>query len=37
LGDCFAYALAKVEQCPILTLDEDFRGIDVDVVMPDRA
>lgn len=29
LGDCFAYALARAEQCPILTLDEDFRAVDV--------
>ena len=34
LGDCFAYALARAEQCPILTLDEDFRGVDVAVVIP---
>ena len=32
LGDCFAYALAKVERCPILTLDRDFRSVDVPVV-----
>ena len=24
LGDCFAYALAVQEDCPILTLDKDF-------------
>ncbi len=34
LGDCFAYALARVENCPILTLDEDFRAVDVPVVLP---
>ncbi|MGB7156928.1 MAG: type II toxin-antitoxin system VapC family toxin [Tepidisphaeraceae bacterium] len=34
LGDCFAYALARVEQCPILTLDEDFKNLDVSVVIP---
>lgn len=34
LGDCFAYALAKDEDCPILTLDRDFRGCDVQVVLP---
>lgn len=34
LGDCFAYALARVENCPILTLDRDFRRVDVPVVMP---
>src|SRR3990167_1723937 len=25
LGDCFAFALALQEDCPILTLDKDFR------------
>ena len=34
LGDCFAYALAKVEDCPVLTLDKDFRATDVPVVLP---
>ncbi|OHB75479.1 MAG: hypothetical protein A2Z34_08990 [Planctomycetes bacterium RBG_16_59_8] len=34
LGDCFVYALASVEKCPILTLDKDFRRIDLPVVMP---
>jgi ribonuclease VapC len=34
LGDCFAYALARAEQCPVLTLDEDFRSVDVAVVIP---
>lgn len=34
LGDCFAYALARVENCPILTLDHDFARVDVPVVMP---
>ena len=34
LGDCFAYALAVVEDCPILAVDGDFRGIDHPVVMP---
>jgi ribonuclease VapC len=34
LGDCFAYALADDEDCPILTLDEDFRSVDRDVVLP---
>ncbi len=32
LGDCFAYALAKVEDCPLLTLDEDFARTDIDLV-----
>lgn len=34
LGDCFAYALASSQGGPILTLDSDFRGIDVDVLLP---
>lgn len=34
LGDCFAYALASVEDCPILTLDKDFRRLDRPVLMP---
>lgn len=35
LGDCFAYALAVQENCPILTVDQDFRSVDCLVVMPD--
>jgi ribonuclease VapC len=34
LGDCFAYALAKQEECPLLTLDRDFRKTDVPVIFP---
>jgi ribonuclease VapC len=34
LGDCFAYALAVVENCPILAIDRDFRGVDLPVVLP---
>lgn len=34
LGDCFAYALALAEGCPILTLDSDFRGLDCPIVTP---
>src|SRR5688572_14987043 len=34
LGDCFAYALACEEDCPILTLDEDFRNVDPEVLLP---
>jgi uncharacterized protein with PIN domain len=30
--DCFACALAKLEDCPLLTLDADFRKTDVAVV-----
>ena len=36
LGDCFAYALAKDEGCPVLTLDRDFRNTDVTVILPRR-
>jgi ribonuclease VapC len=34
LGDCFAYALAKYEECPVLTLDRDFRRTDIRAVLP---
>jgi ribonuclease VapC len=34
LGDCFAYALSAAENCPILTLDDDFRRCDRPLVMP---
>lgn len=34
LGDCFAYALAVDEQCPVLTLDADFRKTDIEVILP---
>lgn len=36
LGDCFAYALAVAEDCPIIAIDEDFRVIDRPVIMPSR-
>ena len=36
LGDCFAYALAKTEDTPLLTLDRDFLKTDVPVVFPGR-
>lgn len=35
LGDCFVYALAVQENCPILTLDQDFRRVDRPVILPD--
>ena len=35
LGDCFAYALAVAEGCPILTLDADFRQVDIPVIFPE--
>jgi ribonuclease VapC len=34
LGDCFAYALAKDEGCPLLTLDRDFKKTDIPVIIP---
>jgi uncharacterized protein with PIN domain len=34
LGDCFAYALAVKERCPILTLDKDFKALDHSVIHP---
>ena len=34
LGDCFAYALAREEGIGILTLDSDFRSVDVPVQLP---
>ena len=34
LGDCFAYALAVAEGCPILTLDQGFRVVDRPLVLP---
>lgn len=34
LGDCFAYALARVERSPVLTIDADFRAVDAEVVLP---
>jgi ribonuclease VapC len=37
LGDCFAYALAKEEDCPLLTLDRDFRNTDIAVILPRRV
>ena len=34
LGDCFAYALAKTKELSLLTLDQDFRAVDVPLVLP---
>jgi len=34
LGDCFAYALARVQNLPLLTLDRDFRTTDLHVILP---
>ena len=35
LGDCFAYALATVERCPLLAIDRDFRLVDCPVLRPE--
>jgi len=37
LGDCFAYALARAEGCSVLSMDEDFRKLDIAVVLPSHA
>ena len=34
LGDCFAYALARAEAVGIVTLDSDFRAVDVPLSIP---
>jgi len=34
LGDCFAYALARVTSDSILTTDTDFLALDVPVILP---
>ena len=34
LGDCFAYALAKTQGLPLLTLDRDFRTADIQLILP---
>jgi ribonuclease VapC len=35
LGDCFCYALSALEDCAILTLDEDFQRCDRPLIFPD--
>jgi ribonuclease VapC len=37
LGDCFAYALSASENCPILTLDEDFQSCDRPLIILPKA
>ena len=32
LGDCFAYALAKAQDCPLLYVGDDFARTDVQAV-----
>jgi ribonuclease VapC len=34
LGDCFAYALAVAEGCPVLAVDRDFEAVDIPVALP---
>lgn len=34
LGDCFAYALAKEQDEPLITLDKDFLKTDIQVICP---
>ena len=34
LGDCFAYALAKEQKEPLITLDRDFKRADISVILP---
>jgi ribonuclease VapC len=34
LGDCFAYALAKQKNQPILTLDTDFLALNWEIIIP---
>lgn len=36
LGDCFAYALARRQDLPLMTLDTDFRKTDLRIVSPQR-
>ena len=36
LGDCYAYALAVVEDYPILTLDSDFNVTDRPIIYPEK-
>jgi ribonuclease VapC len=36
LGDCFAYAIAKLRDDTLLTLDRDFRNTDISVLLPPR-
>lgn len=36
LGDCFAYALSMEEDCPLLTLDQDFKKTDASLVIPQK-
>ena len=34
LGDCFVYALAVIENLPILTVDKDFKSVSHTIIMP---
>lgn len=37
LGDCLAYALARVTDDTLLTLDRDFKSTDISVLLPPRS
>ena len=37
LGDRFAYALAKTQGLPLLSLDRDFRATDIQLLLPPQA
>ena len=34
LGDCFAYALAKENNEALITLDRNFKRLDIEVLLP---
>lgn len=36
-GDCFAYALARTQDCPLLFVGNDFRQTDIASVLADPA
>ena len=35
LGDCFAYALARAENVPVMAVDSDFETLDIPVLIPE--
>lgn len=37
LGDCFAYEVAKVHQCPLLFVGDDFSKTDIKAVLGSEA
>ena len=34
LGDCFAYALAKDKGVPLISLEDDFKRTDIELICP---